>query len=78
MLNDLLCENSTKKQEPICVVRLRTTAWCDKRGVHLKKSLNFLKRKCVGLNILDEDCSMVGVDEVIPRIINLNEMSYGS
>jgi len=61
----------------ICVVRLTTTAWMDKRGVHLKKSLNFLKRKCKGFNILDEDCSLVGAGEVIPRIINIDSVEDG-
>lgn len=76
-LNVLLCANTPATDESICVVRLTTTAWRDSRGVHLKKSLNFLKRKCKGFNILDEDCSMVGAEEVIPRITNMDSVEDG-
>lgn len=77
MLNDFILKTSTEEQEHICVVRLVTSAWHNDRGVHLKKSLNFLKRKCVGYNILYEDCTMIGAEEVIPRITNFNEMPDG-
>lgn len=76
-LNVLLCASQPVEDESVCVVRLTTTAWKDSRGVHLKKSLNFLKRKCKGFNILDEDCSMVGAEEVIPRITNIDTVDDG-
>ena len=76
-LTDLLCASGSEKGENICVVRLTTSAWSDSRGVHLKKSLKFLKRKCKGYNILDEDCGMTGAEEVIPRIINIDSVSDG-
>jgi len=76
-LTDLLCASDSEKGENICVVRLTTSAWSDSRGVHLKKSLNFLKRKCKGFNLLYEDCSMIGPEEVIPRIINIYSVPDG-
>jgi hypothetical protein len=60
-----------------CVVRLTTTAWQDRRGVHLKKSLVFMRRKCIGFNILEEDAKMIGVAEVIGHIDNLDSCVDG-
>lgn len=70
-------DNPKAKQEHICVVRLKTAIWADKRGVHSKQSLTFLKRRCKGFNILEEDCQNIGVNEVVPRIINLNQVVDG-
>ncbi len=60
-----------------CVVRLRTCCWNDGDGLHIKKTLRFLKRKCEGYNILEEDCQMIGADEVISHITNLDECKDG-
>jgi hypothetical protein len=70
-------EEGSKEQKYVCAVRLTTSFWCDGRGVHMRKSLNFLKRKCEGYNILDEDCSNVGAEEVMPRIVNIDSASDG-
>lgn len=66
-----------KGNDAICIVKLTTRHWLDTRGVHLKKSLVFLKRKCNGYNILVEDCESFGAEEVIPKIININEAPDG-
>ena len=65
------------KQPNRCVVRLRTTMWADKTGLHTKKSLTFLRRKSEGFNVLEEDASAAGVEEVLPRILNLDECPDG-
>ena len=65
------------RQESLCVVRLTTTYWHDKRGSYLKKSLVYLKRKCKDFNILHKDCYLSGADAVLPLIINLNEVEDG-
>jgi len=67
----------SKEQENLCVVRLTTTFWKNERGIFSKKSLTFLKRRCVGYNVLEEDCSAVGAEEVMPKIVNLNEVVDG-
>ncbi len=59
------------------VIRLRTTHWSSKRGIHSRKDLELLKRKSFGFNVVAEDVSMVGVKEVIPRIINLDSCEDG-
>ena len=56
-----------------CTVRVKTTTWADERGLHTKKSLTFLRRKCEGFNFLAEDASMIGAEDVLLRIVNLGE-----
>ena len=60
-----------------CTVRVKTTVWADKRGLHTKKSLMFLRRQCEGFNVLAEDASAIGAEEVLPRIVNLGEVEDG-
>ncbi len=60
-----------------CTVRVKTTTWADKRGLHTKKSLTFLRRQCEGFNVLEEDTSAIGAEEVLPRILNLDEVEDG-
>lgn len=60
-----------------CTVRVKTTVWADKRGLHTKKSLTFLRRQCEGLNVLEEGTIAIGAGEVLPRILNLGEVEDG-
>ena len=60
-----------------CTVRVKTTVWADKRGLHTKKSLTFLRRRCEGFNVLAEDASAIGAEEVLPRILNFGEVEDG-
>ena len=59
------------------VVKLVTSSWNDNRGLHIRRDLIPMKRKSIGHSCLEEDCSMIGPDEVWPRIINLNECKDG-
>ena len=65
------------EQKNRCVVHLRTTMWTDKNRMHIKRSLTFLRRQCKGFNVLKEDIDAVGVEEVLPRILNLDECEDG-
>jgi hypothetical protein len=65
------------KEESRCVIRLQTNIWSDKRGLHYKKSLSILKRKCKGFNILEEDTSNIGAEDLFPKILNFNECKDG-
>ena len=67
---------ATKNQNR-CVVRLRTSMWSDKAGIHTKKSLMFLRRQCDGFNVLEEDSDATGAEYVLPRILNLGECEDG-
>lgn len=59
------------------VVRVKTSTWDDKYGLHTKKSLLFLKRKCDGINFLKEDCSSIDAEHVMSHIENLDDCSDG-
>jgi hypothetical protein len=66
--------------EELCnrtVVRLITNMWSDNRGLHFKKTINFLKRQCCGFNIAEEDISNMGADFVIEGIVNLHSVKDG-
>lgn len=70
-------ENPADQEVHRVVVKLVTTSWHDDRGIHIRRDLNWVKRKSCGNQFLDEDCSMVGADQVWPRIVNLNECKDG-
>lgn len=74
-LNALL--RAEPKKEHQTVVRVVTTAWLDKKGLHTKRSLNVLKRKSFGQNCLEEECSAIGAEEAIANVININEVEDG-
>jgi hypothetical protein len=65
------------EEKCVCVIRLTTSYWYDNKGLHYKKSLNVLKRKSAGYQVILEDCSNIGADEVFPRITNLEECKDG-
>jgi hypothetical protein len=66
-----------KEPIPVVVVRVKTSYWCDKRGVHFRKDLEYLQRQCKHFNFLDDDARMIGAEDVIPRIVNLHEVKDG-
>jgi len=63
--------------ENLVVVRVTTSYWSDKSGLHQKKSVIPIKRKCRGYNTLMEDASDIGVEEVVTRILNLDSVDDG-
>ena len=65
------------QRKSICVVRLTTSSWSSKRGVFLQKSLSYLRRKCDGYNILEEDTTYVGAEEVAHKVVNLYDVEDG-
>lgn len=73
----MLVEVETRKDVPVCVVRLTTTAWSDKRGMHIKRSIAFQRRQCKGLNILEEDAGLIGAEITLRGIVNLEDSKDG-
>ena len=61
-------------KEDRTVVRVVTVSWMDCKGLQTKRSLNVLKRKSFGVDILKEDCSNVGADDTARNILNLHEV----
>lgn len=70
--NAALAEDPEFNEPNIAVVRLSTGWWCDNRGLHMRKDITFLQRRCAGFNILAEDLSAVGAEETAQRIVNLD------
>lgn len=60
-----------------CVVRLSTSCWHNGNEVNIKRTLRYLKRKCKGFNLLDEDCRNIGAKEVVESITNLDDCEDG-
>lgn len=59
------------------VVKLVRSAWKDSRGIHMKTELLFLRRKSAGYQLIEEDCDMIGADEVVAQITNIHECKDG-
>lgn len=76
-LSDLTVKLAADAPKNVCVVKLATTTWADKRGLHIKKSLTYLRRKCSGYNALEEEVSATGADDTARIIINLDECVDG-
>lgn len=77
LLDDLVFVETNQEPESRCVVRLSTSAWSDKRGLHLKKSLTYLRRKSQGWNALADEADAVGDLDAFGSIINLDECEDG-
>lgn len=63
--------DQTPSPESVCIVRLTTTYYSDKRGLHVKKSIRYLKRKSVGFNVLKQEIEAAGEEEAALNITNL-------
>jgi hypothetical protein len=73
-----LCSPVTAhKTVVLCVVRKRTSAWGDKRGIHQKVSLTLLQRKSQHTYWFMEDVNYMGANEIFQRIVNLNDCEDG-
>lgn len=59
------------------VVRLRTSVWHDRKGVHIRRSLTYLRKQCSGCNVLEEDVSNIGAEDAVRQIINLDACKDG-
>jgi hypothetical protein len=62
--------NESTKSET--VVRVETSYWTSKRGLHSTKSVKYLRRKSTGYNILEEDIGMSDAEGVFKRIVNID------
>lgn len=65
------------EESPIEIVRLVSSCWSDKRGIHQRRSLLSVRRKSKGHQLLEEDSKMIGADEVILNIVNFKDCPDG-
>lgn len=73
-LDDLLSQSIDK---PSVAVRLSTSYWKDRKGIHMCKSLTWMRRMSSGNNYVEDDASMGGVDAVFKMLTNLDECKDG-
>lgn len=60
------------------IVRVKTNVWHDKKGIHYRKDILFLRRiNKDAYDILKEDSDNIGAHEVFSRITNLNDCNDG-
>ena len=59
------------------VVSIRTSRWADSNGFYIKKTVRYLKRKCSGLNAIEEDIQCAGAEDAILSIDNLDKCEDG-
>lgn len=77
-MQSALVSLNERKCDHLEVVRLATSCWHDERGLHMRRRLLSLKRKSVGVvRMLQEDSDMIGADEVLRSVVNLNECKDG-
>lgn len=67
----------TVVEENVCVVKITTYYYSTNRGLRIQKTIDILKKKCKGINVLTEDLSAIGAQEVAENIININEVRDG-
>jgi hypothetical protein len=77
-LDDLLLAVLEPCDPPKVVVRVRTSFWSDRRGLHTKRDLTYLKTLSSGHNFLAEDAGCIGANDIFPLITNLdNDLEDG-
>lgn len=76
-INMELLKNEKENPDRV-VVRLSTISFiCSRGGIHQKKSITFLRRKCKGFNVLSEDARNSSAEDTFSRIENLHECEDG-
>ena len=70
-------DHAPNEESPLVIVRLTTSVYGDRRGLHQKKSLNYMKRLSKYHNFLEGDVGNIGAGEVLPRIVNLASCADG-
>ena len=68
---------SSTRTPSLCVVRLATSSWSDRRGLHTKRSLLWLRRLSTGFNVMEEEADCAGADLTVARILNLDDCADG-
>ena len=79
-INDLfkdVVENMDAKDACDCIVRLRTGFWSSKQGIHMKKDIIFMRKLSGGSNYVKEDVDIMGAEDVINGIVNLDGCGDG-
>jgi hypothetical protein len=77
MSNDTLVARAPDGPIFRSVVRVVTQAYETSRGVHVRKSILYLKRLSDGPNVLKDDVDAIGAEDAISAVLNLHEVPDG-
>jgi hypothetical protein len=80
MLNsELLAMNSKDDLEDNerYIIRIKTSSWMDKNGLHCKKSIRRMERLSIGFEFLSEDCRNGGCLETFESIRDIFHVPDG-
>jgi len=66
-----------KSEKSRSFVRVATSSWSDRKGMHVKRTIRWLRRRSSPIHLLAEDCAQIGSEEVLDRIVNLDECEDG-
>lgn len=69
--------NELDPNRPRVVVRISTSWWHDSHGLHERRDIRYLRRKCQTYNFVAEDASCASARDTIASIINLRESTDG-
>jgi len=59
------------------IVRVKTSYWADEAGLQLRRTVRFQRRKCEGVNVLENDIYDIGACEAAMLISNLMTVDDG-
>lgn len=59
------------------IIKIETSWYNNSRGLYTKKAITYLRRQTKGYHILEEDCRNSSSQDVITRIVNLDECEDG-
>lgn len=66
------------KEKPKQVVRLVTSFWKDNGGgINIKRTLRPMRKLSRGFQYLENDCDMVGAEDLFGMIVNLDQCKDG-
>lgn len=63
--------------QPICTVRVRTSAFQSGNGLRIQKDIYVLRKQSSGHDFFNEDIQMAGAADTVLIIKNLNECKDG-
>jgi hypothetical protein len=67
-----------QEKENLCVVRVKTSVWADKKGLHTRRDVLYMNRLSSGYNILQEEMSATNDAEYVAHLLlNLNNIEDG-
>ena len=69
--------DAVTQERPRVVVRLSTNMWTSGSAHIMSRTIRVLRRKSTGPDIFTEDIDNTGIDQVFPRILNLDTCEDG-